>query len=96
MLSVGLPWCLSGRESACQYKRRGLDPWSGKVPHAAEQLSPCATAIEPLLWSPRTATPEALSLELETRSPYTTTGEESLLLKLEKAHAPMKTQHNER
>ena len=24
-------------------------PWSGKIPHAAEQLSPCATTTEPVL-----------------------------------------------
>ena len=28
----GLPWWLSGRESACQCKRCGLDPWAGKIP----------------------------------------------------------------
>ena len=27
----------------------GFEPWSGKIPHATEQLSPCATAIEPAL-----------------------------------------------
>ena len=25
------------------------DPWSGKIPHATEQLSPFATATEPVL-----------------------------------------------
>ena len=25
----------------------GFEPWSGKIPHAAEQLSPCATTTEP-------------------------------------------------
>ena len=40
----GLPWWLRGKESACQCRRHGFDPWSGKVPHALEQLSPCATA----------------------------------------------------
>ena len=25
------------------------EPWSGKIPHAAEQLSPCATTIEAAL-----------------------------------------------
>ena len=25
----------------------GFDPWSGKIPHAVEQLSPCATTTEP-------------------------------------------------
>ena len=27
----------------------GFEPWSGKIPHAAEQLSPCATTTEPAL-----------------------------------------------
>ena len=35
-----------------------LYPWSGKVPYALEQLSPCATAIEPKLESRETATTE--------------------------------------
>ena len=30
------PWWLSGKESACQCRRHGFDPWSGKIPHAAE------------------------------------------------------------
>ena len=25
----------------------GFEPWSGKIPRAAEQLSPCATTTEP-------------------------------------------------
>ena len=28
---LGLPRWLSGRESACQCRRRGFDPWSGKI-----------------------------------------------------------------
>ena len=27
----------------------GFNPWSGKIPHAAEQLSPCATTTESAL-----------------------------------------------
>ena len=27
----------------------GFEPWSGKIPHAAEQLSPCAITTEPEL-----------------------------------------------
>ena len=27
----------------------GFDPWSGKIPHTTEQLSPCATTTEPVL-----------------------------------------------
>ena len=42
----GLPCWRSGLESACQ--SRGHGPWSGKIPHAAEQLSPCTTTTEPV------------------------------------------------
>ena len=28
----GLPWWLSGKESACQLRRHGFDPWVGKIP----------------------------------------------------------------
>ena len=45
----GLPWWLSGKESICQFRRQGFDPWSGKIPHATEQLSPWVTTIEPVL-----------------------------------------------
>ena len=43
----GLPWWRSGWESACQCRGHGFEPWSGKIPHAAEQLGPWATTIEP-------------------------------------------------
>ena len=43
-----LPWWLSGKESTCRKQR--LNPWSRKIPHAAEQLSPCDTTIAPLLY----------------------------------------------
>ena len=33
---------------ACQSRGHGFKPWSGKIPHAAEQLSPCATTTEPV------------------------------------------------
>ena len=36
----GLPWWRSGWESACQCRGHGFEPWSGKIPHAAEQLGP--------------------------------------------------------
>ena len=36
----GLPWWRSGWESACQCRGHGFEPWSGKIPHAAEQPSP--------------------------------------------------------
>ena len=45
-LGGGLPWWLSGKESACQCKRHGCDPWSEMILHAAEQLSPGSTTTE--------------------------------------------------
>ena len=45
----GLPWWLSGKESSCRYRRYMFDSWSGKIPHAAEQLSPRAKTSEPVL-----------------------------------------------
>ena len=45
---TGLPWWRSGWESACQCRGHGFEPWSGKIPHAAEQLGPWATTTEPV------------------------------------------------
>ena len=50
--SRGLPWWRSGWESACQCRGHGFEPWSGKIPHAAEQLSPWATTTEPACLEP--------------------------------------------
>ena len=44
-----LPWWVSGKESACQCRRHGFDPWCRKIPRSVEQLSPCDTTIEPVL-----------------------------------------------
>ena len=44
---MGLPWWSSGWESACQCWGHGFEPWSGKIPHAVEQLGPWATITEP-------------------------------------------------
>ena len=48
----GLPWWRSGWESACRCRGHGFEPWSGKIPHAAEQLGPCATTTEPARLEP--------------------------------------------
>ena len=50
--SPGLPWWRNGWGSACQCRGRGFEPWSGKIPHAAEQLGPWATAAEPARLEP--------------------------------------------
>ena len=47
-LLVGLPWWL--RDSVrLQCRRHGFNPWSGRIPHASDQLNPCATTTEPVL-----------------------------------------------
>ena len=48
----GLPWWRSGWESACQCREHGFEPWSGKIPHAAEQLGPWTTTTEPVRLEP--------------------------------------------
>ena len=48
----GLPWWRSGWESACQCRGHGFEPWSGKIPHAVEQLGPWATITEPARLEP--------------------------------------------
>ena len=50
----------SSKEYVCQCRRCRFNPWSRKIPHAAEQLSPSATTTEPGLWSPETTTAKAL------------------------------------
>ena len=46
---TGLPWWLSARDSACQCRRHGFDPWSRKIPLAVEQLIPFAITTESVL-----------------------------------------------
>ena len=48
----GLPWWRSGWESACQCRGHGFEPWSGKIPHAAERLGLWATTTEPARLEP--------------------------------------------
>ena len=54
----GLLWWLSGQESPHQCGRLELDPWSRKIPHAVQQLSPLAVTIVPVLQSLGTPTAE--------------------------------------
>ena len=48
----GLPWWRSGWESACRCRGHGFEPWSGRIPHATEQLSLWATTTEPARLEP--------------------------------------------
>ena len=36
-LERGLPWWLSGKESACQGRRHRFDPWSRRIPQAVQR-----------------------------------------------------------
>ena len=49
---IGLPWWRSGWESACQCRGHGFEPWSGRIPHAAERLGPWVTIAEPVPLEP--------------------------------------------
>ena len=51
-LKIGLPWWRSGWESTCWCRGHGFEPWSGKIPHATEQLGPWATIAEPARLEP--------------------------------------------
>ena len=42
-------------KNPCQCRGHGFDPWSRNTTHTAEQVSPCATTTESVLWSPRAA-----------------------------------------
>ena len=44
---TGLPWWYSREELACQCRGQGFNPWSRKIPHAMEQLSPNAQLLSP-------------------------------------------------
>ena len=51
-ITLVLPCWRSGWESACQCRVHRFEPWSGKIPHATEQLGPWATATEPARLEP--------------------------------------------
>ena len=52
--------CSAWGTTQCQCRGHGFNPWSGKIPHAVEQLSPWATATEPVLESPGIGTTESI------------------------------------
>ena len=63
MHKIGLPWWLSGKESACQHRRRRFDQWFGRITRAMEQLRPRAATMKPVLYSLGAATTEACALQ---------------------------------
>ena len=42
----GFPSCAVVKNPPANAGDMGSKPWSGKIPHAMEQLSPCATTTE--------------------------------------------------
>ena len=85
--TFGLPWWCSGWESACQCRRHGLEPWSGKIPHAAEQLGPWAH-LELVLRNKRGRDSERPAHLDEEWPPLATTRESP--------RTEMKTQHSQK
>ena len=63
--SLGFPWWLRGKESACQHRGCRFSPWSWKIPHTMEQLS-CVPQLLSMLcraWEPPLLNPPATSAE---------------------------------
>ena len=89
----GLPWWLSGKESACQCRTHGFELWLGKIPHITEQLSLWGTVIVPVLSSPEAATGDPTccshwspsTLELVIQNKRSHCNEKSPLTTLEKS-----------
>ena len=91
--TLGLPWWRSGWESACQCRRYGFEPWSGRIPHAAERLGPWATIteparLEPVLRNKRGHDSERPAHRDEEWPPLAATGESS--------RTETKTQHSQK
>ena len=76
---VGLPWRFSGLEFTRLCRGQGFRPWSGRIPHAVEQLSPGATSTDPVLRNKRSRNSEKPMCTATKSSPHS--------LQLEKAHA---------
>ena len=61
-----LPWWPTGSESTCRCRGLGFDPWSGRIPHAAGQLSPRGTKTEPATRKPHVRPSETPASETQT------------------------------
>ena len=59
----------SGREYTLPCRGQVFHPWSGRIPHAVEQLNLCATTTEPVLynWGATTTEPTHLDPVLHSR-----------------------------
>ena len=52
-VTTGLPGGPVVKNLPYKFKGNRFNPWSGKIPHASEQLSPCITTTEARLYSPQ-------------------------------------------
>ena len=48
-MELGFPGGTVVKNPPANSRGHRFKPWSGKIPHAAEQLSLCATTTEPVL-----------------------------------------------
>ena len=101
-ITSGLPWWSNGKESAWQCRRHGFNPWSGKIPHASEQLglstatAPVLRAQEPQLL--KSTQPELVSAKeaTVTRSHRAATREQPHSPQLQEVRTAAKTQHSQK
>ena len=56
--SRGFPGSPTVKNTACDTRDPGFDLWSGKIPHASEQLSPCSATEGPAVRRPLATTRE--------------------------------------
>ena len=66
---MGLSWWLSGKESACQRRRQGFEPWFGKTPHTKKQQSPRTTLLSPCATTAEAHVPESTCFATREASP---------------------------
>ena len=78
----------------------GFNPWSGKILHAAEQLSPCSKITEPTiqsLWAENAEAPASRTHALQQEKPMYYNGAQPLLpATRESPRAAITTQHNQK
>ena len=88
-----LLWWSSGYEFTCQSRGHVFDPWSRKIPRAAERLSPRGTTAETCVRRAH-AQQQEKPPQWEGCTPLLQSSLHSP--QLEKAHAATKTQHNQK
>ena len=88
---LGPPWWLSGKRVGLPMQRQRFNPWSGKIPHASEQLSSWVTTTEPVLYSPSSETEKPMQWEAHTA---TKTQDNQKLITLKKKNCQLKSKLN--